>query len=78
MTIHLGGEQSILLLLVVHDQHTVGVGRHEQVLRPRKPFDMGDGGAINHSILVDPSILLRHGLIPDDIARRRSHHNVQM
>ena len=78
MAVHLGGEKSILLLLVVHDQHTVSVGRYEQVLRPRKPFYMGDGGAVDHSILVDPSILLRHGLIPNNIARRRSHHNVQM
>jgi hypothetical protein len=78
MAVRLGGEKGILLLLVIHDQRTVRMGCYEQVLRPREPFYVSDGGGVNHAIFVDPSVLLRHGLIPNNVARRRSHHNVQM
>lgn len=35
-------------------------------------------GVVDYTVFVDAGVLLRQGLIPNDVPRRRSHHNVQV
>lgn len=71
-------QRCIVLFLVVNDQLAVVMSSHEKVLRARDPFDKAHGRRIHTAVLVDPGIPLRDRLVPDDIARRRPHHNIYM
>lgn len=51
---------------------------HEQVFGAGNPFDVADRGVVYAPVFVDPGISLRYGLIPDDVAGRRSHDNVDV
>lgn len=52
--------------------------RQEQVLAVGEPSNVGYRRCIDHSVLVDARILLRHGLVPDDVAGREAHDDVQV
>lgn len=78
VAVRLGGKQCVLLLLVINNQGTICMGRQKQIFGTRKPFYMGNWGIVDYAVLVDPSVLLRHGFVPDNVARRRAHDNIQM
>lgn len=78
MQIRLGREQRILFLLIINNQYAIRMRCQEEIFGTREPLEMGNWRVVDHTVFVDPSILLRHGLIPDNVTGGGSHHNIQV
>ena len=68
----------IIPLFVIHYQRAIHVRSEEKILRPRDPLDMRDCRWIDHTVLVDASIFLGHGLVPEYISSGRTHHQIKV